>query len=174
MEGNSYLTCPSALSDRVTVRILSDSHFVQRLLRLNLSRLAATYEVTVQFLDTHGIPFCGGVNAGFFVWVDLFAPLRKQMGHLWPEKDPWAVEENLHTTLLKHKVFLASGKAFGGDVPGWFRIVFAHPERYLREGLERIIQGLSAYRRQLGQGGYVQDGDTKAPGRGVLGESAKL
>ena len=158
----------------MTVQILSDNHFVKRLVQTILSRLAANYELTVQFLDTHDIPFRGGSNAGFFVWADLFAPLRRQMGQLWPEKDPWVVEKNLHATLLKHKVFLASGQAFGSDVPGWFRIVFAHQETYLREGLKRIVQALSVYRRQLGQGGYVQDGVTKTARRGTLGKSTKL
>jgi bifunctional pyridoxal-dependent enzyme with beta-cystathionase and maltose regulon repressor activities len=44
--------------------------------------------------------------------------------------------------LLGEKVFLASGKQFGSERPGWFRIVFAHDVDYLRRGLERVLQAL--------------------------------
>lgn len=42
-------------------------------------------------------------------------------------------------TLMEKRVFLASGRAFGSDEEGWFRIVFAHPEEYLSMGLQRIV-----------------------------------
>ncbi|KAI0145168.1 putative 1-aminocyclopropane-1-carboxylate synthase [Xylariaceae sp. FL1272] len=54
-------------------------------------------------------------------------------------EEMWALEAALSDRLLKHGVFVASGTAFGSEVPGWFRIVFSHPEPYLLEGLERII-----------------------------------
>lgn len=41
--------------------------------------------------------------------------------------------------LMEKKVFLASGKAFGSDEEGWFRIVFAHPKEYLSKGLQRMV-----------------------------------
>lgn len=46
------------------------------------------------------------------------------------------------TALLSKKVFLASGKQFGSEQPGWFRIVFACGFEMLEEGLQRILQTL--------------------------------
>lgn len=45
--------------------------------------------------------------------------------------------------MLAKKVFIASGAEFGGEEPGWFRIVFTHPRDYLKEGLKRMIAALS-------------------------------
>jgi bifunctional pyridoxal-dependent enzyme with beta-cystathionase and maltose regulon repressor activities len=45
--------------------------------------------------------------------------------------------------LLAKKVFIASGADFGGEEPGWFRIVFTHPRAYLEEGLKRMIEALA-------------------------------
>ena len=44
--------------------------------------------------------------------------------------------------LLAKKVFLASGAAFGAEHPGWYRIVFAYPTPYLKEGLQRMVAAL--------------------------------
>lgn len=59
------------------------------------------------------------------------------------------LESSLQDTLLKHKIFLALGADFGSDVPGWFRIVFAHEKTYLHLGLERMIKAIEAFRGQL-------------------------
>jgi bifunctional pyridoxal-dependent enzyme with beta-cystathionase and maltose regulon repressor activities len=45
--------------------------------------------------------------------------------------------------LLNKKVFIASGAEFGGEEPGWFRIVFTYPRPYLEEGLKRMIEALA-------------------------------
>jgi bifunctional pyridoxal-dependent enzyme with beta-cystathionase and maltose regulon repressor activities len=44
--------------------------------------------------------------------------------------------------LIERRVFLASGKAFGSEKPGWFRIVFSHPDEYLDLGLQRVMEAL--------------------------------
>ena len=70
---------------------------------------------------------------------------------LWP-KSSWSaspemdVKQSHHITKawLEKKVFLASGADFGSDKPGWFRIVFAHEDHYLQEGLTRITAALEA------------------------------
>lgn len=149
LEGNSYFTCPSSLSDSVSIQILSNDKFVEDYIETNISRLAANYDLTTHFLDRHGIPYQKGSNAGLFIWINLFAALTRQIGHGRSEKELWTLEMNLQTSLLKHKVFLASGKGFGSDKPGWFRIVFAHRELYLAEGLRRIVQAVEAHGRTL-------------------------
>jgi 1-aminocyclopropane-1-carboxylate synthase len=46
--------------------------------------------------------------------------------------------EEIMERLLRQKVFLANGVAFGSEQPGWFRIVFSQPMEYLKEALRRI------------------------------------
>ena len=46
------------------------------------------------------------------------------------------------SALVREKVFLASGKVFGSEKPGWFRIVFSHQKELLEEGLRRIVRAL--------------------------------
>lgn len=111
-----------------------------------------------KFLDSHQIPYKEGSNAGLFIWADLFGPIRKQIhtattkqreAGISSNKILWALEEKLYMTLLKHRIFLALGADFGGDVPGWFRIAFAHEKTYLQLGLDRVIEAVEAFRRQL-------------------------
>lgn len=52
--------------------------------------------------------------------------------------------DKITRALLEKRVFLASGQDFGAEKPGWFRIVFAHEDYYLQEGLSRIIAALRA------------------------------
>jgi bifunctional pyridoxal-dependent enzyme with beta-cystathionase and maltose regulon repressor activities len=54
------------------------------------------------------------------------------------------VDEEIYAELMKKKLFLGKGKAFGGEKGGWFRIVFTHPQSYLDEGFHRLWQVLNA------------------------------
>ncbi|KAH7254519.1 pyridoxal phosphate-dependent transferase [Fusarium solani] len=155
-EANSYFTCPSSLSDLATSRILSDDAFVESLTKTNRLRLADNYIMTSKFLERHQIPYKKGSNAGLFIWVDLFAPIQaqvstalKKQGGIHSEKPFEDLQLKLYTTLLKHRIFLALGADFGGDIPGWFRIVFAHEKTYLQLGLDRMIEAVEVFRREL-------------------------
>lgn len=119
-------------------------------------RLAENYKLTTKFLKSRKIPYKEGSNAGLFVWADLFQPLRAQIdvtlqkeGTGCPDEALRTLELSLQETLLKHKIFLALGADFGSDVPGWFRIVFAHEKTYLHLGLERMIKAIEAFSGQL-------------------------
>lgn len=158
VEANSYFSCPSSLSDEVSSRILNDDAFVASFIQMNRQRLAGNYTMTIRFLEDNQIPYKKGGNAGFFVWVDLFGPirtqvdaaLRKQTQDGVVRKDASrALEAVLQETLLQHKLFLALGVDFGGDVPGWFRIVFAHEREYLELGLNRMVNTLRTFRLEL-------------------------
>lgn len=160
-EANSYFSCPSSLSDLTSSRILSDDAFVRTFLDTNRSRLAENYTKTAQFLTDHQIPYKKGANAGLFVWVDLFDPVREQVNNALErlvetgtssEQAARALETDLQDTLLAKRVFLALGADFGGDVAGWFRIVFAHDQTYLQLGLDRMIEALDAFRTKLESG----------------------
>ncbi|KAJ4215827.1 hypothetical protein NW759_009687 [Fusarium solani] len=167
-EANSYFTCPSSLSDLATSRILSDDAFVESLTKTNRLRLADNYIMTSKFLERHQIPYKKGSNAGLFIWVDLFAPIQaqvstalKKQGGIHSEKPFEDLQLKLYTTLLKHRIFLALGADFGGDIPGWFRIVFAHEKTYLQLGLDRMIEAVEVFRRELETGVGVDTVATK-------------
>ncbi|KAF5599020.1 1-aminocyclopropane-1-carboxylate synthase [Fusarium pseudoanthophilum] len=157
-EANSYFSGPSSLADLATARVLADDTFIESYIKTNRLRLAENYRLTTKFLKGHQIPYKRGSNAGLFVWADLFQPLRAQLDATLqkqkdqegdPEKALRALEASLQETLLKHKIFLALGADFGSDVPGWFRIVFAHEKTYLNLGLERMIEAIEAFRGQV-------------------------
>src|SRR5690606_7658551 len=100
-------------------------------------KLASNYRVATKWAAENGVPYMPGVNAAFFLWVDLGAVFRSRNPGV--EVD---VDEEVMQALLKNRVFLASGKNFGSEVPGWFRIVFSQDEGYLKEGLERIMKAM--------------------------------
>ncbi|KAM0331448.1 hypothetical protein ACHAQA_003124 [Verticillium albo-atrum] len=149
IETNSYFTCPSAFADRATSTILADTTFVDAFLATNQSRLAANYALSTRFLEQSEIPYEKGSNAGFFIWVDLFAWLKSRVVLNQSKPELWALEAELQKTLLKNRIFLASGTAFGSDIPGRFRIVFAHEKGYLEEGLRRIVKTIELFSHEL-------------------------
>ncbi|QGI78614.1 hypothetical protein CEK25_005343 [Fusarium fujikuroi] len=155
-EANSYFSGPSSLADLATARVLSDDAFIENYVKTNRFRLAENYELTTEFLKSRKIPYKQGSNAGLFVWADLFQPLRAQIDVTLQkehredlDRGQRTLESSLQDTLLKHKIFLALGADFGSDVPGWFRIVFAHEKTYLHLGLGRMIKAIEAFRGQL-------------------------
>ncbi|KAF4985065.1 hypothetical protein FDECE_16854 [Fusarium decemcellulare] len=144
---NSYFSCPSSAADRITLAILSDERFVESFTAENKSRLAKHYLAAVRFLEAHGIPYQKGTNAGFFVWANLLAPSTPSLAN--SKSELHALENKLQQALLDHKVFLATGTAFGNPTPGWFRIIFAHERAYLDEGLKRIVEAMRSVGIQL-------------------------
>ena len=127
----------SSLSENVTASVLEDEEWHTSYLARNKENLAANYRIVTTWAAENGVPYMPGVNAAFFLWVDLGAVFRS--------RNPEAVvdvDEEVMQALLKNRVFLASGKNFGSEVPGWFRIVFSQDEGYLREGLGRIMKAM--------------------------------
>ncbi|RSL77939.1 hypothetical protein CEP51_008642 [Fusarium floridanum] len=128
----------SSISDHVTINLLEDDTFVESYMTENRKKLAAQYERAVSWAKKNDITYAPGVNAAFFLWVDLGKAYKARH----------AVEDDKDITglvmkkLLEKKVFLASGEAFGSEKPGWFRIVFSHPDEYLDMGLERVVEAL--------------------------------
>ncbi|OTA01199.1 aminotransferase, putative [Trichoderma parareesei] len=129
----------SSIADHATANILEDDAWVETYIAENQRRLAEQYRVVTLWAKENGITYRPGVNAAFFLWVDLGSVFRK----LHPNTKTDDLNKTIATALLKHKVFLASGTAFGSEEPGWFRIVFSHPEDYLQEGLKRVLTALA-------------------------------
>ncbi|CEI69019.1 hypothetical protein FVEN_g4205 [Fusarium venenatum] len=128
----------SSISDHVTVNILEDDTFVESYIAENQRRLSAQYIRVVSWARKNQIDYAPGVNAAFFLWVDL--------GKYYMERHPGLetddITDLIMSKMMEKKVFLASGKAFGSEKPGWFRIVFSHNDVYLDLGLERVIEAL--------------------------------
>lgn len=131
----------SSLSDHVAANILEDESWNERYIADNCRRLAKSYELVVNWARENDVHYMPGVNAAFFLWVNLGQAYRARH----PDIESTAeVDEHVMQLLLSRRVFLASGKVFGSERPGWFRIVFSQPEGALREGLRRIVLALEA------------------------------
>ncbi|KAL2677171.1 hypothetical protein Neosp_010939 [[Neocosmospora] mangrovei] len=128
----------SSISDHITVNLLEDDAFVESYMAENRKKLAAQYERAVSWAKKNDITYAPGVNAAFFLWVDLGKAYRARH----TVEDGKDITELVMKKLLEKKVFLASGEAFGSEKPGWFRIVFSHPDEYLDMGLERVVEAL--------------------------------
>ncbi|RFU81486.1 1-aminocyclopropane-2-carboxylate synthase 2 [Trichoderma arundinaceum] len=128
----------SSISDHATANILDDDCWVESYVAENRRRLAQQYKSVVSWAKENGITYRHGVNAAFFLWVDLGSIYKS----LHPDVATGDLNKTIATALLRRKVFLASGTAFGSEEPGWFRIVFSHPDDYLHEGLKRVLTAL--------------------------------
>ncbi|KAI8657848.1 Aminotran-1-2 domain-containing protein [Fusarium keratoplasticum] len=128
----------SSISDHVTINLLEDDAFVESYMAENRKKLAAQYERAVSWAKKNDITYAPGVNAAFFLWVDLGKAYRARH----TVDDGKDITGLVMKKLLEKKVFLASGEAFGSEKPGWFRIVFSHPDEYLDMGLERVVEAL--------------------------------
>ena len=128
----------SSISGHVTANLLEDTAWVEAYMAENQSKLSKQYERVVAWAKNSGITYSPGVNAAFFLWVDLGEAYRKK--HPVPEGED--IGKVVSQALLAQKVFLASGKDFGSEKHGWFRIVFSHDNFLLDEGLKRISLAL--------------------------------
>ncbi|KAL7924376.1 pyridoxal phosphate-dependent transferase [Trichoderma austrokoningii] len=132
-------TTISSLSEHVFANVLEDDVWVGNYIAENQRKLAEYYENVATWAKQNDIVYAPGVNAGFFIWVDLGTSYLKRHA-VKPEK----LDEVVMNALLEHKVFLASGERFGSEKPGWFRIVFSHDRGYLEEGLGRIVAAVTS------------------------------
>ncbi|KAF4343178.1 1-aminocyclopropane-2-carboxylate synthase 2 [Fusarium beomiforme] len=128
----------SSISDHITTKILEDDTFVDAYLAENQRKLSTQYARVVSWSVKNGIDYAPGVNAAFFLWVDLGKAYKARH----PKVETDDITGVLMDKLMERRVFLASGKAFGSEKPGWFRIVFSHPNEYLDLGLQRVIEAL--------------------------------
>lgn len=94
--------------------------------------------MVVHWARENSVPYAAGANAAFFLWADL--------GSVWKRHNAGVMSEDLDNFLLglflEHKVYIYSGKDFGSERPGWFRIVFSQNEIQLETGLRRVMDAL--------------------------------
>lgn len=58
------------------------------------------------------------------------------------DKSDAQISKAIFARLIDNGVFLSAGEAFGGEEPGWFRMVFTHNKDVLDEGLSRMLKAL--------------------------------
>ena len=128
----------SSLADHAAANFLDDDEWADAYIEENQRLLAENYVHVTSWAKNHNIQYKPGVNAAFFLWVNL--------GKAYTDLHPGVsgdLDKLVMDLLLKEKVFLASGVQFGSEVPGWFRIVFSQKKDYLDLGLDRILKALN-------------------------------
>ncbi|PYH91516.1 PLP-dependent transferase [Aspergillus ellipticus CBS 707.79] len=134
----AILRLHNASSAAITIgtAILEDQTFVRKLTEKTQQSLASAYHVATSTLARKGINYIKGGNAGFFIYIDLSPYLPT---HLASSTSSHQEREfYLAQKFLDAGVFLHPGEEHG-KIPGWFRLVFAHEEEVLREGLRRYV-----------------------------------
>ena len=129
-----YSYC-SSLSEHVTANFLEDEGWADNYISENRRKLGQHFEIVASWAKQNGVAYMPGVNAAFFLWVNLGKAYRERH----PRRRIDDLDDHVMQALVRKKVFLASGVQFGSEQPGWFRIVFSNPEDLLREGLRRVI-----------------------------------
>ncbi|CAN6656833.1 hypothetical protein TRVA0_029S00936 [Trichomonascus vanleenenianus] len=135
----SLYSYTSGITDYLASILLEDDSFTDSYIRENQRRLAESYAFAVEYIQSRGIEHTPGVNAAFFLWVNLGKRYRELHPEIPADKE---VGDTVMKRLVEEKVFLGSGKLFGSEKDGWFRIVFSQPRDYLTLALERIVAAL--------------------------------
>lgn len=135
----SLYSSSSSITDHVVANLLEDEEWIEAYLRKNRRKLAENHEHVVKWAEQHDIEHTRGVNAAFFLWVNLGAAYKRNHENMPAGGN---VDGAVNDALLRRRVFLASGLHFGAEEAGWFRIVFTQTRDYLDEGLRRIVVAL--------------------------------
>ncbi|GKT49828.1 putative inactive dehydrogenase easA [Colletotrichum spaethianum] len=131
---------PSAIVDHATANILDDTEWVNGYIEENQRKLQENFELVAHWAKSSGIDYAQGANAAFFLWVNLGKAYRERQ----PQREVQDISAEVMGALLERRVFLASGKRFGSEQPGWFRIVFSNKKELVSEGLHRITEVLNS------------------------------
>ncbi|KAB8220707.1 pyridoxal phosphate-dependent transferase [Aspergillus novoparasiticus] len=126
----------STASITIGATILEDQDFITQFTQKSRQSLASTYRIATSILTQEGINYVKGGNAGFFIYINLSSYLP------YPDRPAQEREFALAQRFLDAGVFLHPGEEHGKE-GGWFRLVFAHEEEVLREGLWRVCEGFT-------------------------------
>ena len=145
-----------SLNQRLAYQMLEDEEWTDTFLKTSQKLLADRNVFTRQLLEKNGLDYVKGSNAGFFLWVDLRAFLRKKssrseganpQGNLDTEiaaeldntslDDAWGAENELTKRMADNKVFLTPGQSMFAEEPGWYRLIFSQGIPILEEGIKR-------------------------------------
>lgn len=129
-------------NERAGIRILEDEKWLDGFFRRSRARLTSSYQLATKILESEGIQYHRGSNAGFFLWVDLRPYLD---GVSVGEKTNttiearWEAEEELGKRFSANNVSINAGRGYASPEPGWFRVIFSQEEKTIREGLRRWV-----------------------------------
>ncbi|KAF2020809.1 PLP-dependent transferase [Aaosphaeria arxii CBS 175.79] len=140
---------PGGIDQVVAATVLEDEEWVDGFLERSRRRLGVASGFAKGLLREVGIEWeegDGGVNAGFFLWVDL---RRWVVRDGEDGDDGWEGERRLVERMKAEKVFLTAGRAQGSSEPGWFRFVFSREERVVREGIKRLVKCLEGIKADM-------------------------
>lgn len=101
----------SSISDHIACNILEDDTWVDDYLLENRRRFEEHYKFVTSWATQHGIVFAGGVNAGFFLWLNFGDAYRARHGSFVVTD----IEEEITRAFLGAKVFVAPGRSFGTE-----------------------------------------------------------
>ena len=111
----------SSLTEAIVIKLLSDSDFVDSYISENNKKFFDNYKHVAKWADEQGIDYEKGVNAAFFLWVDLGVYFRRQR-RLNTAASEFSLTSDITRTvndaLIREKIFLASGSTFGSEIPG--------------------------------------------------------
>jgi aspartate/methionine/tyrosine aminotransferase len=133
---------PSSLAENAALAVLSDPGFLASYIQINKERISTAYTHAVKLLHKHDIEYMPGVNAAFFLWINLGKKYLKTLGEGARGKSMGSITNEIFQLLMKKKVYLVLGDAAGAEQPGWFRMVFTQPPKSVEEGLNRIAEVL--------------------------------
>ncbi|KAJ4991688.1 ACC synthase [Stagonosporopsis vannaccii] len=128
-------TAVSGPSVAIATAVLEDREWVRELIILSKERLAEAHEFFTARLRQIGVRFMEGVNAAFFVWMDLNPWMPDES-----QGDARLREQVLAGRFVENGVFLQPGEEHGRR--GWFRVVFSLERGVVEEGLRRIEKTL--------------------------------
>ncbi|KAF2277791.1 aminotransferase [Westerdykella ornata] len=149
---NSFLTAcrtaslnsvASSLAENAVVEILNDRTFLNSYIEKNRQRLSEAHAYAIKVLKSYSIPYEPGVNAAFFLWVNLGTMYAERHPEVRDAEDPHAITSIIFKKLMEKKVFLVHGEAAGAEEPGWFRMVFTQPKGLIEEGIRRISEAIN-------------------------------
>lgn len=137
----SLYSSPSSLAESAALEIFNDRTFAENYIKNNQDRLSDAYSHAVTLTRKYGIPHKLGVNAAFFLWIDLGTKYLERHAEVGKE-NPHALTDMIYQKLMEKRVFIVSGDVAGAEEPGWFRLVFSQPKDLVENGMRRIAEAL--------------------------------
>lgn len=119
------------MADKATSALLGNNEYVDNLVALSRRRLSESYYYVTEFLRSYQITFRES-NASLFVWVNLAAAVH----------GPSRSDDEILARMRLNKLYITSGHTYASEEAGWFRLVIAHPQDVLEEGLRRMVLSL--------------------------------
>ena len=138
----AFMSAPSSLVESAVTQILSDEAFLNFYINTNQERLSKAYAFAVETLKKFGIPHKPGVNAAFFLFINLSEKFSERHQESTREESPHAITSRIYKKLLEKRVYIVSGDEAGAEEPGWFRLVFTQPKELVEECIKRIAEAI--------------------------------